>query len=297
VADTKFSKYILKGKADGKSTAGEAPVAPAVLEGLEDWGGIHQRICWKYISQPNLLVEEPHSHDFEEFLIFLGNNPADPKDFDAEIEISLGEEGEKHVINTASVVCIPKGLTHCPLNFRKVGKPVVFSNIYLAPDYVRIPALVKPSSPVTQGGLKYGRYVLREPKGKEPRKLDTEEWGVSINEEILAETGKFNCNFNFLAILGPHVLPDPPHKHDCDEFLFLIPAGYESWPDLGGEVEIAMGEDWEKQSITTAAVICLPKGVQHCPVYMKRVDKPFYWGHMLPVSSYGSSAYNPEIPI
>jgi hypothetical protein len=30
--------------------------------------------------------------------------------------------------------------------------------------------------------------------------------------------------------------------------------------------------------------------VQHCPVYMKRVDKPFYFGHCLLASKYGSSA-------
>lgn len=297
MADSKFGKYILKGKTEEKPIAGTTQVIHAVLEGLEDWGGIQHRINWKYISQPNFLIEEPHSHDFDEFLVFLGNNPADPKDFDAEVELSLGEEGGKHVINTASVVCVPKGLVHCPLNFRKIGKPILFSIVYLAPDYVRKPVSGNASASITPGDSIYSKYILREPKGKEPRKLDTEEWGVSINEDILSGTGKFDCNFNFLGILGPHVLPDPPHSHNCDEFLFLIPASYENWPDLGGEVEIAIGEDWERQSITTAAVICLPKGVQHCPVYMKRVDRPFYWGHILPASSYSSSAFDPENPI
>ncbi len=297
MSETEYGKYILKGKVKEKSITEKDPVIPAVLEGLEDWGGIHQRIYWKYILHPNLIVKEPHSHDSEEFLIFIGSNPANPKDFDAEIEISLGEEGEKHFINTAAVVCIPEGLVHGPLNFRRIGKPIVFSIIYLAPDYVRKPVAGKSSSSFIKVGTKYGKFVLREPKGKEPRKLDTEEWGVSISEDILSETGKFDCNFNFLAILGPHVLPDPPHSHNYDEFLFLIPASYENWPKLGGEVEIAIGKDLEKQSITTAAVICLPKGVQHCPVYMKQVDRPFYWGHMLPTSSYDSSALYPDNPI
>ena len=137
---------------------------------------------------------------------------------------------------------------------------------------------------------KYGKYILREPKG-DPRPLETEEWGVGISSKIIGDVGKFNCNFNFLAILGPHMLPDPPHDHDCDEFLFLIPASYENWPELGGEVELALGEGWEKQTITTAAVVCLPRGLMHCPVYMKSVDRPFYWGHMLPTSTYISSKY------
>ncbi len=305
---SKYGKYILRGTVKEKSSPGISPVVPADLEGLEDWGGIQHRINWKYISGPTLMVEEPHSHDFDEFLVFLGSNPADPKDFGAEIELSLGEDGETHIINTASVVCIPEGLIHCPLKFKKIGKTILFCNIYLAPDYMRKPVSSEPL-PLAEkradikadkgkftetADSKYGKYILREPKGGGPRKLNTEEWGVSINEDLTSEIGKFNCNFNFLAMLGSHVLPDPPHKHNCDEILFLIPSGPENAPDLGGEVEIAIGEEWEKQTITTAALICLPKEVLHCPVYMKRVDKPFYWGHILLAPSYGSSALDPE---
>jgi len=296
MAESEYSKYILTGKAGEKPSSGTIPVVSAALEGLEDWGGIQHRISWKYISGPSMMIDEPHLHDFDEFLVFLGSNPADPKDFDSEIELSLGIEGETHKINTATVVCVPRGLIHGPLNFKKIGKPILFSIVYLAPDYERKSLSDRNFSTAKTLDSDYGKYILAEPKGEGPRKLDTEEWGVSINETITSEVGKFNCNFNFLGILGPHVLPDPPHRHNCDEFLFLIPASYDDWPSLGGEVEIAIGEDWEKQSINTAAVISLPIGVQHCPVYMKRVDKPFYWGHVLLAPSYGSSAYDPEQP-
>jgi hypothetical protein len=63
---------------------------------------------------------------------------------------------------------------------------------------------------------------------------------------------------------------------------------------LGGEVEIALGDEWEKHVITTSAIICLPRGVAHCPVYVKRVERPFYFGHLLMASSYGSSAMAKE---
>ena len=288
----KFTKYILQGKTKETHTNKASPVITAMLEGPEGWCGIHHRITWQYISGPVTLMEEPHSHDFEEFLIFLGNKPGDSKDFDAEIEISLGEEGEIHIINTASVICLPRGLVHGPLKVKRTGKPILFAGIYLSPEYIEKPATIK-SSVQSRGKSKYGKYVLKEPQG-EPRPLNTEAWGVGINEKILGDTLKFNCNFNFFAMLGSHVLPDPPHDHGCDEFLFLIPASYENWPELGGEVEIGLGDDWEKQTITTAAVICLPKGLMHCPVYMKKVDKPFYWGHVLPASSYASSKHTGE---
>lgn len=294
MAESKYGKYILRGTVGEKASPEISSVTSVVLEGAEDWSGIQHRINWQYISKPTLMVEEPHSHDFDKFLVFLGSNPADAKDFEAEIEISLGEEGETHIINTATVVCIPRGLVHCPLNFEKIGKPILFCNIYLAPSYVKKPMTGEFTKTT---GSKYEKYIIREPKRDEPRKLDSEAWGVSMTEEITSEIGRFNCNFNFLGILGPHVLPDPPHQHNCDEILFLIPGNPESGPDLGGEVEIAIGEEWEKQTITTAAIVCLPKEVLHCPVYMKKVDRPFYWGHILLASSYDSSAFDPERPI
>ncbi len=291
MAETKYDKYILRATEKKQSI----PETSSVVFGdPEDWAGIQLRMNWQFVSGPTVMVEDPHSHDFDKFLVFLGTNPADAEDFDAEIELTLGEEGETYTINTAAVVVIPKGLVHCPLNFKRIGKPILFTNIYLAPEYIKKPwdgVFTKTT------GSKYEKYIIREPKKDEPRKLESEAWGVSITEEITAGIGKFNCNFNYLGILGPHVLPDPPHQHNCDEILFLIPGTPESGPDLGGEAEIAIGEEWEKQTITTAAIFCLPKEVVHCPVYMKKVDKPFYWGHILLASSYGSSAFDPERPI
>jgi hypothetical protein len=67
-------------------------------------------------------------------------NPSDPKDFGAEIEVSLGKEREKQVINTCSVVCIPKGMVHSSVNFKKIDKPVLYCDIFMSPEYEKKPA-------------------------------------------------------------------------------------------------------------------------------------------------------------
>jgi hypothetical protein len=136
MAKLKYSKYLLKDTGGTASQVNPA-VRPAVLEGLKDWGGIQHRINWKYISQPVLLEKDPHVHDFDEFLCFMGSDPLNPSVFGAEIVLSLGKEKEEHIINAPSVICIPKGLAHCPLNFRKIDKPILFCNVYLAPVYTR----------------------------------------------------------------------------------------------------------------------------------------------------------------
>ena len=89
------------------------------------------------ITAPWLIEEEPHTHDFDQFLFFFGSNPMDMKDFTAEVELSLGEEGEKHIIKSMQTVHIPKGMLHCPLNFKKIDKPVMFMTVALTPEYLK----------------------------------------------------------------------------------------------------------------------------------------------------------------
>ena len=137
MAKTKYGKYIMKATRGNISNLKTSAMTPVVLEGLKDWGGIQHRMKWTFISQPVLMVDEPHSHDFDEFLCFLGCDPTNGLDFGAEIELSLGREREKQIISAATVVCVPQGLIHCPLHFKKITKPILFCHIYTAPEYLR----------------------------------------------------------------------------------------------------------------------------------------------------------------
>ena len=134
MAETKYGKYIVK-EPIVKSMF-EQVVAPQVhISGEKDCAGANFSMGWSFITQPFLMVDDAHTHDFDQILFFLGGNPRDVNDFKAEVELFLGEEGEKHIINTTSSVYIPKGLIHCPLNVRIVDKPFVFIDIVLSPQH------------------------------------------------------------------------------------------------------------------------------------------------------------------
>jgi hypothetical protein len=104
-------------------------------------------VLWNCITKPFLMIKDAHAHDFDQFLHFYGANSLDITDFDAEIEMSLGEEGEKHIIKEPTVLHIPKDTIHCPLNFKVVNKPVIFMNVALTPQYVMGPAGPPPTPP------------------------------------------------------------------------------------------------------------------------------------------------------
>ena len=100
--------------------------------GGRDLNGADFSLGWSYLTEPFIMVAEAHMHDFDQIVFFLGGNPAKVGEFDGEVEMSLGEPLEKHLINYTSCVYIPAGLLHCPLNIVAVNKPIMFIDITLS---------------------------------------------------------------------------------------------------------------------------------------------------------------------
>jgi hypothetical protein len=90
---------------------------------------------WRYIKEPMLFDRIPHSHPFDEYLCFLGGNLENIFDFDATIELNMGEEGELYLIEKPTVVYMPAGFVHTPLTFKRIDKPVLFHPIALSSNY------------------------------------------------------------------------------------------------------------------------------------------------------------------
>ncbi len=99
------------------------------------------------IDAPLFIDPYPHTHPTDELLAFMGS-PEAPFDFDAEVRFTLGngEDAEEFVITKPTIVFIPKGSWHCPLNFVRIGKPVffqvnmlsgAFGGTYMLPDGIR----------------------------------------------------------------------------------------------------------------------------------------------------------------
>lgn len=136
MGETKYGKYLMTQCIEPKPP--EAPGQSRVFlkaEGEELPGGVALSIIGGYQTEPYLMVEDSMVHDFDQCLLLMGADPNDLSDFDAEVELCLGEEREKHIISSATVVHIPAGLVHCPLNFVKVNKPVLFLDISIVGKY------------------------------------------------------------------------------------------------------------------------------------------------------------------
>lgn len=79
-----------------------------------------------------------------------------------------------------------------------------------------------------------------------------------------------------------------PHKHDYDEVLCFFGTDPEDFYNLNGEIELYL-ED-EPHIITKSSIVYIPAGLRHCPLTVRRVDKPIF--HF--TSGPGRMYFNPE---
>ena len=133
MADTKYGRYIIAGPPKEKAMPAWAP-PPELLDppSQRTWvtylddevlkGAFYVEAVWIWEKTVEGGGPRAHVHDFDEVVGFHGTNPEDPFDLCGEVEFYLGEE--KHIITKSCVVFIPKGLTHCPLVFKRVDRPI-----------------------------------------------------------------------------------------------------------------------------------------------------------------------------
>jgi len=120
----------------------EKPLTDTILSptisfrGNSDLPGAGINFGFRYYVKPFKMELQSHHHDVDEYLFFLGAQLPDlTANFDAEIEIVLGPEYERHIITKPSILYVPRGFEHNPMDIKRVGKPLLFMPLLLAPYF------------------------------------------------------------------------------------------------------------------------------------------------------------------
>ena len=128
---------------------------------------------------------------------------------------------------------------------------------------------------------KYGKYFITDtppnPNHPQNRVKDSDvPWQNSlyISEELNGTVkGAFYLETNIVLRTGTIELVSKEHSHPFDEYLAFLGTDPDDQFNLGGEVEFWVGG--EKHVITRTCAVFVPGGVEHCPLYFHRVDRPF----------------------
>lgn len=175
----------------------------------------------------------PHfHHSKEEYYMFSGSDLTRFFDFDAEIEMWMGEdpdEMEKYTITKPTLVRIPAGMWHGPVHYKRVGKPVAFSAAYLDGEMGKVTRVIRDDDTV-----EYPYYSTRLNKCR-------------LNPAVEC-TGCGKCVEPFLG--DPAAAPDPalaqafkwakelvetggaPYTGKYDQYYYTYPVEWQSFGDM-----------------------------------------------------------------
>jgi len=124
---------------------------------------------------------------------------------------------------------------------------------------------------------KYGKYVITDLKEPEEKKKIAPLYNKYARRILWMDKnvvpGAFNMNTAWYLKAGP-TLDDKPHTHTTDEIIGFFGTDAAKPDELGGVVEIYLEDGL--QVITKSAMVFVPAGLVHCPLYLRRVDRPIF---------------------
>jgi hypothetical protein len=251
------------------------------------------------------IGKEPHSqhsHDFNQIMLFMGVDTNDMGELGAEVELNMGEEGEKYMITTSSSVYVPKGLAHFPATINRMDKRFIYMEVSCASEYkekaVPFDKNSFESAPIMGWKGKYKKHITDTAfirKGTwhyGPRNRDDSGGSLAFIYNRDPEEFEFLIFCESLKKapyrFGP--IPDKPHAHPRPEILFFLGTDTDNLGYLGAEVEMCLGKEMEKHVITEPTAVVVPKGLAHNPLIIKKIERPFI---LTDVRPYGSGDFGP----
>ena len=131
------------------------------------------------------------------------------------------------------------------------------------------------------GEAKYGKYIITEAKPdlKRPSyRSDAAEIAAGnhtrllyLDDEVIKGAFYVECVWYWKESEQPIVRA---HTHAFDEVIAFLGTNREDPQELCGEVELWLGD--EKHILTKSCLLFVPKGMKHCPLIIRRVDRPIF---------------------
>jgi hypothetical protein len=235
---------------------------------------------WLWSGSAEDTAEEPHAHDFDEVIGFIGSNREDPHDLGGKITIWL--DGNQEVLTKSCLIFVPAGTRHCPIRFNRIDKPVFFVTIAPVKRYSRRAEGGETTAAVARESAAPKYTIITKTKERftvaasgggappPPPNPSLKSARVLHLEDDVAK-GSFYVDFVWIYE-GTGQAPAPEHTHEWEELIAMVGADPEHPRELGGKMSIVLGN--ETHVITKSSLVCIPRGLKHCPWKFLDIKKP-----------------------
>jgi hypothetical protein len=273
MANTKYGHLIKKLKYNKLPGDGK-PEYITWLQGV-DLEGLNVSFIWSYhrnLGQWGAGGKYGHVHPYGEVFVFTGLDYDNPNTLGAELNLQLGEEAEEHIIAAPSIVVIPSGMPHLPMVTRKVDKPFGF-----------LAVSCDAKDKTTELKERKKAFILKNDCGEMIKRMELRDMKRTKggNADFIGfwsgkNTPGFDLNFTWAFHKGTGLWHEhDPHVHPNDEALVFVGLDPDNPEYLGAEMEIHFGEEQEVHVFDTPTVVIAPKGLVHCPLITRKVEKPY----------------------
>jgi mannose-6-phosphate isomerase-like protein (cupin superfamily) len=225
---------------------------------------------------------QPHIHPFDEIFTFFGSNFDDPSDLCGEMEFWL--EDQPVTFNKSCIVYIPAGLKHCPLNMKRLDKPLFHFSMGYTSSYDHTVLQDKGGKFAGEKDmLKY--FVFQDKAGRKAPNFRHKipEGFLTRVAHLDAEAvpcSDFHAETSWIwppeksGLKEQDVCFVDKHKHSFPEVIAFFGSDLEDIHNLHGEVELWVEGKPYRIKKSFAAII--PEGVEHGPLTIRNVKKPIF---------------------
>ncbi len=231
---------------------------------------------WLWSGASAEPVGVPHKHDFDHVLCFAGGHIDDPQDFGGEITVWL--DGRKEVIKRNSIIFVPAGVVHGPIQFNRIPHPIYFLTVAITGKYSRtvVEQVAKPAAKKKYAIVDalYKEFSVAADKDAPPPPPPNPNLKgariMHIEEDRVP--GAFYVDFVWI-FKGNGGAPAKEHEHDWPELIAFAGADPENPGYIGGEMSLVLGGD-ETHRTNKSTLICIPAHTKHCPWLFHDIQRP-----------------------
>ena len=277
MAKINYGKYMVTKPAyeiGGGVKGRQSPVMTYMSNRLVPGCNKYVELGWIYaMPEPNPHISE-HTHDYDEIVLHLGGDPANPQALGAEIEYYVG--GQPLTFDTTTALYIPRGMRHGPVTWKKFKKPHIAMSIILGPESTGESWSGKPQKglPQKKDRVDYEKYLVRKPDylgGTEVTDALKSPTQIYMSSELVPECNVY-IDFGWVCDLPDPNPPIPDHEHGYEEVVMFIGGDPDNPEDLGAEIEFCI--NGQPLTFDTTTAVYITKGIKHGPLTWKKLDRP-----------------------
>ena len=138
---------------------------------------------------------------------------------------------------------------------------------------------------------KYGKYIITERKkdivfpeyrrGSLEAPADMATLTAFLDGQVIKDAFYVECAWFWK---GSDLVGVDAHTHDYNEVAAFFGTNPEDVSELGGEIEFWLGD--EKHILTKSCLVFIPKGLKHCPLIIRKVNRPIFHFSTAPTKKY-----------